>query len=261
MPSHRQTLPRLGQIVIFFISDLHLTANRPATVHRFLNFLATRANEADAVYILGDLFDAYIGDDNPAWPFDAIRQSIRRLTDQGTRVFVQQGNRDFLLGARFGKETGATLLGDYAIINLYGTLTLLTHGDLLCTDDVQYQSARQRIRTKAWKAHALSRPLWMRQLYARWYRFRSGRNKSAKSREIMDVNQDSVIETMRQHAVTRLIHGHTHRPAVHEFTVDGQAAQRFVLPEWAGQEWVLRWDEDGYQQEVVMDLNVPSIGA
>lgn len=237
--------------VILFISDLHLTASRPDTVHRFLHFLATRASEAHALYILGDLFDAYIGDDNSAWPFNDIRRSLKRLTDQGTLVFIQQGNRDFLLGARFVRETGATLLGDYAVIDLYGTPTLLTHGDLLCTDDVQYQTARLRIRTEGWKAHALSRPLWLRQLYARWYRFRSGRNKSAKCREIMDVNQASVIEALRQHCVTRLIHGHTHRPAVHDIEVDGQTAQRFVLPEWAGQEWVLAWNEHGYQCEPV----------
>jgi UDP-2,3-diacylglucosamine hydrolase len=119
----------------------------------------------------------------------------------------------------------------------------------LCTDDVQYQTARVRVRADAWKQNALSRPLWMRRLYARWYRFRSGLDKRGKTHDIMDVNPETVVEAMRRHGVSRLIHGHTHRPAVHELDIGGQTCQRFVLPEWDGGEWVLRWDEEGFRRE------------
>ena len=238
-----------------FISDLHLSASRPDVVRRFLEFIGRRAPRAERLYILGDLFDAHIGDDNNAWPFAAVKRALWQLHDGGTAVFLQAGNRDFLLGERFGTETGATLLGDYAVIDLYGTPTLLTHGDLLCTDDVQYQSARLRIRTPAWQANALAKPLWMRRLYARWYRFKSGLDKGGKSLEIMDVNADAVAAVMRKHGVLRLIHGHTHRPAIHALDIDGRDARRFVLPEWSGDEWLLCWDEQGFRQEPLSALD------
>lgn len=234
-----------------FISDLHLSASRPDVVQRFLHFIDERACSAQRLFILGDLFDAHIGDDNNAWPYPAIRASLKRLCAGNTALFIQQGNRDFLLGQRFCNDTGAGLLGDYHVIDLYGTPTLLTHGDLLCTDDVHYQAARLRVRTETWKSHALSKPLWLRQLYARWYRFKSGRDKDRKSLEIMDVNHETVCDVLLEHGVTRILHGHTHRPAVHDFEVKGQPCQRFVLPEWAGQEWVLCWDKTGYWREPI----------
>ena len=232
-----------------FISDLHLTANRPETVERFLALCHGRARGAERLYILGDLFDAYIGDDNTAWPFSAVRQALAGLSRDGTQVGFQAGNRDFLVGERFARETGARLFGDHERIDLYGTPTLLMHGDLLCTDDIQYQAARVRVRSPAWQADALAKPLWMRKLYARWYRFKSGLDKGGKTLDIMDVNQDAVADTLHRFNVRRLIHGHTHRPDLHELTVDGQHAERFVLPEWNGKEWLLVFDVDGYRQE------------
>lgn len=232
-----------------FISDLHLTADRPETVERFLALCGDRARGAERFFILGDLFDAYIGDDNRAWPFSAVRQALAGLTRDGTQVGFQAGNRDFLVGERFARETGARLLGDHELIDLYGTPTLLMHGDLLCTDDVQYQAARLRVRSPEWQANALAKPLWMRKLYARWYRFKSGLDKGGKTLDIMDVNQDAVADTLRRFNVHRLIHGHTHRPGRHEFTIDGQPAERFVLPEWNGEEWLLVVDADGHRQE------------
>ncbi len=231
-----------------FISDLHLSAAGPERVKRFLAFISQRAPQAERLYILGDLFDAYIGDDNDVWPFGAIKQALWQLHQAGTAVFVQAGNRDFLLGERFSRMTGAVLLGDYALIDLYGKPALLTHGDLLCTDDVQYQAARVRVRSPAWQAQALAKPLWLRRLYARWYRFKSGLDKGGKTLDIMDVNAEAVLAVMRRYGVTRLIHGHTHRPAVHTFSLDGQPAERHVLPEWDGREWVLCWNADGYRQ-------------
>lgn len=234
-----------------FISDLHLTASQPARVEQFLGLLRQRAARAERLYILGDLFDAYLGDDNNAWPCGAIKAALKERVAAGTAVYLQPGNRDFLLGERFSRETGVTLLGDYALIDLLGAPTLLTHGDLLCTDDVQYQAARIRVRSPEWRAYALSKPLWMRQLYARWYRFKSGLDKGGKTLEIMDVNEDTVASIMRGHGVRRLIHGHTHRPAIHRFSLDGQPAERFVLPEWNGGEWLLCWDAEGFRQEAL----------
>ncbi|GAB6047968.1 UDP-2,3-diacylglucosamine diphosphatase [Methyloparacoccus murrellii] len=232
-----------------FISDLHLTADRPAVVERFLRFCHGRAAGAERLYILGDLFDAYLGDDNEAWPHDAIRMALRRLSDAGTAVFFQHGNRDFLLGERFCRATGTTLLPEAAVVDLYGTPALLQHGDLLCTDDLQYQAARRRVRSPAWQAQALGKPLWLRQLYARWYRFKSGLDKGGKTREIMDVNGDAVAEAFRRHGVRRLIHGHTHRPGRQVITIDGMAAERWVLPEWNGREWLLVADRRGLREE------------
>lgn len=246
---HRETPAARAETL--FVSDLHLSPLRPDTVRRFLQFLEQRAPGVERLYILGDLFDAYLGDDDDSRLNGAVRTALRRLAAAGTQVFFQHGNRDFLLGAAFAADTGVALLGDYAVIDLYGVPTLLTHGDLLCTDDVQYQAARARVRSEAWRRDALSRPLWLRRLYARWYRFKSGLDKSGKSREIMDVNQEAVVDAMRRHGVRHLIHGHTHRPGRHELAVDGEACERRVLPEWDGRETLLCWRQEGAVVEAI----------
>ncbi|CAG0973712.1 UDP-2,3-diacylglucosamine hydrolase [Gammaproteobacteria bacterium] len=229
-----------------FISDLHLSAARPDITRRFLWFIENRAQGAERLYILGDLFDAYIGDDDNSSPNSEVKAALKKLTDSGTAVFFQHGNRDFLVGGQFADETGAALLGDWAVIDLYGEDALITHGDLLCTDDTLYQAARLRVRAEGWKRNALSKPLFVRQLYARWYRFKSGLDKGKKTLEIMDANPDAVSDAMRQHGVQTLIHGHTHRPAVHDLEIDGKPAKRFVLAEWNATGQVLRW-QDKYQ--------------
>jgi UDP-2,3-diacylglucosamine hydrolase len=234
-----------------FISDLHLSAERPWVVERFLGFIEFRAAASDCLFILGDLFDAYIGDDNNAWPFGAVKKALKQCTQGGTKVYFQNGNRDFLLGERFVDETGVILLGDYHVHDLYGTQTLLTHGDLLCTDDVKYQLARIKVRSDEWKSNALSKPLWIRRLYARWYRYKSGLDKGNKSYDIMDANLAKVNEILKEYGSFRMIHGHTHRPQVHDFQLDGHLVQRFVLPEWNGEESILCWDEKGFQWEGV----------
>lgn len=237
---------------ILFISDLHLSLEKPEITRRFLNFLAHRAAKAQAVYILGDLFDAWIGDDDFTPPNNKIRTQLRRLTDLGTKVYLQQGNRDFLLGNRFAQDTGITLLDDYAVIDLYGCPTLLTHGDLLCTDDLPYQAFRVKSRSPEWQQDVLSKPLLLRLLAARWYRLRSYWHKRKKSDDIMDVNQDTVISIMQKYGVLRLIHGHTHRPDVHHFFINEQAAQRFVLAAWTKESGeILCWNSDGYKIEVI----------
>jgi UDP-2,3-diacylglucosamine hydrolase len=215
-----------------FISDLHLSAVRPKSVARFLEFLAHRAPTVERLYILGDLFDAYIGDDDESSPNREVKDALRRLSGSGTAVYFQHGNRDFLVGSDFCARTGAFLLNDYALIDLYGRPALLTHGDLLCTDDVQYQTARRRVRSAGWKRQALAKPLWMRQLYARWYRIKSGWDKGGKTAEIMDANADAVAAALERFGVDLLIHGHTHRPAFHDLLVNGTPARRIVLAEW-----------------------------
>lgn len=235
-----------------FISDLHLSLDKPEITRRFLDFLSYRATQAQAVYILGDLFDAWIGDDDFTPPNNKIRARLKQLIDSGTQVYLQLGNRDFLLGQRFAQDTGIKLLDDYAVIDLYGTKTLLTHGDLLCTDDLPYQAFRVKSRSLEWQNNVLGKPLLLRLLVARWYRLRSYWHKRKKSDDIMDVNQDTVINFMQQFDTLRLIHGHTHRPDIHHLTVNKQAAQRFVLAAWTKNKGeILCWNSDGYKIEVI----------
>jgi UDP-2,3-diacylglucosamine hydrolase len=237
---------------ILFISDLHLSLEKPEITRRFLDFLANRATKAHAVYILGDLFDAWIGDDDFTPPNNKIRAQLKQLTSSGTPVYLQQGNRDFLLSTRFAQDTGISLLPDYAVIDLYGTPTLLTHGDLLCSDDIAYQAFRVKSRSPEWQQNVLTKPLLLRLLAARWYRLRSFFHKRKKSQDIMDVNQDTVIKIMHQYGTLRLIHGHTHRPAIHDFEINGKTAQRFVLAAWTKEAGdVLCWNNAGYQIEVI----------
>ena len=232
---------------IFFISDLHLALEKPEITRKFLYFLQHYAVNAKAVYILGDLFDVWVGDDDFTPPINRLKKQLKQLTSNGTQIFLQPGNRDFLLGQNFCADTGITLLGDYAVIDLNGAKTLLTHGDLLCTDDLPYQAFREKSHTSAWQKNVLSKPLLLRLLVARWYRIRSFFHKRGKSAEIMDVNQNTVLKVMSEHQALRLIHGHTHRPAVHNFTMGNQPAQRFVLAEWKKQPIsILGWNSDNY---------------
>ncbi len=237
---------------ILFISDLHLSLEKPEITRRFLDFLEKRATQASALYILGDLFDTWIGDDDPTPPNFKIRNQFKQLTQSGTAVYFQPGNRDFLLGKRFCLDTGITLLDDYAVIELKGLTTLLTHGDLLCTDDLPYQAFRTISHTIEWQQNVLSKPLLIRLLAARWYRFRSYLHKRKKSQSIMDVNQETVIRVMQEHDCLRLIHGHTHRPNIHGFLINNHPAQRFVLSAWSKETGeVLCWNNKGYQIETL----------
>jgi len=233
-----------------FISDLHLTLERPEVTRKLIFLLQNRAQSAKALYILGDLFDTWIGDDDFSPPIKSVKKALKQLTEQGTPVFYIHGNRDFLIGQRFSKESGVTLLDEYSVIDLYDTPTLLTHGDLLCTDDLPYQAFRRQSHSSAWQQNVLSKPLLLRLLYARWYRLRSYFHKRKKSQDIMDVNQETVKQVMQQYQVTQLIHGHTHRPAVHELEIDQKKVQRFVLAEWKKEQAsLLCWSDSGYRFE------------
>jgi UDP-2,3-diacylglucosamine hydrolase len=242
----------MAKAELIFLSDLHLAWEKPGITARFIHFLQNRARQARALYILGDLFDAWIGDDDITQPARGIRQHLTQLIASGTQVYLLQGNRDFLLGARFAAATGVQLLDEFTVIDIFGTPTLLTHGDLLCTDDVVYQAFREKSHTQQWQQNVLSKPLIIRLLAARWYRLQSHLHKRSTSYTVMDVNQDAVVDVMRRYQCWRLIHGHTHRPDVHCFEINEQFAQRFVLAEWhKNAAHILCWNSTGYTIEVV----------
>lgn len=232
-----------------FIADLHLRKDRPEVTRRFIRFLDLRAKGAEALYMLGDIFDLWVGDDDPTPPNREVIRQLRKLTDSGTKVFFQAGNRDFLVKDRFAAETGVQLLEDHTVIDLYGTATLLMHGDLLCTDDTAYQAFREKTHDPQWQRRILSKPLLFRLLIAFWYQFRANRDKSKKSLEIMDVNQAYVKQTLEKYRVKRLIHGHTHRPKIHKIELNGETAYRFVLSQWENHGSVLCWSPEGYRVE------------
>jgi UDP-2,3-diacylglucosamine hydrolase len=229
-----------------FIADLHLDAGRPRITRLFEDYLAgDEARRADALYILGDLVEAWIGDDDDAELPQSIAAATSRLRDSGVPVYFIVGNRDFLLGEDFARRAGLTLLDDGTVHELYGRPTLLMHGDVLCTDDAAYQTVRKQVRTPAWKAQILSMSLDARRAFAAKAREDSRAHIGNTMETIMDVNAGAVAEAMRQAGVTRLIHGHTHRPAIHRFELDGQAAERIVLGDWHEQGSVLKLSPDG----------------
>jgi len=216
-----------------FLSDQHLSPARPGALAAFHAFCAGPARSAAAVYMLGDLFDFWIGDDQMREPFvAAIVQSMRGITDAGVPLFVAHGNRDFLLGERFARATGARILPEYEVVDLHGVRTLLCHGDVLCTDDVEYQSYRTRMRDLDTQRRLLRLPYFLRRLIAQWMQRKSADSKSGKPEAIMDVTPAAVAEAFRVHGAQRMIHGHTHRPARHAHDVDGHARERIVLADW-----------------------------
>jgi UDP-2,3-diacylglucosamine hydrolase len=230
-----------------FISDLHLDPREQHTVRLFLDFVEREAVRASALYILGDLFEAWIGDDDDDPALAPILAALARLRDAGVPCAVMHGNRDFLLGARFTALTGCRLLGDYETIVVDGEPVLLTHGDLLCTDDTRYMTLRAQLRSADWQRTFLAKPLAERRTIAAELRRMSASEIAAKAEDIMDVNQTTVERTMRAHGVRRLLHGHTHRPAVHRFELDGAPATRIVLGAWHDGVSVVRWGADGFR--------------
>jgi UDP-2,3-diacylglucosamine hydrolase len=223
-----------------FISDLHLDGVRPRITELFLDFLKTEPRNADALYILGDFFEVWIGDDDPDPHHARVISAVRELTDIGVPVYFMHGNRDFLIGAEFAARTGVKLLPDPTIVGLSGIPTLLMHGDTLCTDDVEYQAFRKMVRDPARQKAFLAMPLEERRAFVAQARIESGLSTAQKSETIMDVNQQAVERAMAEHDVTRLIHGHTHRPATHGFQSDGEHRTRIVLGDWYHQGSILR---------------------
>ena len=228
-----------------FISDLHLEDDRPDIADQFLRFLETEALQADALYILGDLFESWVGDDDPNEHYQWIKQALYKLTKKGVPVFFMHGNRDFMIGEAFAGETGVTILPDPHVATIHGDQVLLSHGDAYCTDDLEYQAFRKMSRDPQWQAMMLAKSLEERLAFAAQARQASKARGGTMSEEIMDVNADAIDAALREAGVQIMLHGHTHRPAVHELTVDGTAAQRIVLGDGYQQGSVVRWDDDG----------------
>ncbi|WP_024553937.1 UDP-2,3-diacylglucosamine diphosphatase [Franconibacter helveticus 513] len=215
-----------------FIADLHLCTEEPAITAGFLRFLAGEARQADALYILGDLFEAWIGDDDPNPLHGQIAIALRSLVDSGVPCYFIHGNRDFLLGKGFARQSGMTLLPEEKVLELYGQRVLIMHGDTLCTDDVGYQAFRAKVHQPWLQKLFLALPLYLRKRIAAKMRAGSKSSNSVKDMAIMDVNAQTVLHTLERHRVQHLIHGHTHRPAVHQLNANGEPAFRYVLGAW-----------------------------
>ncbi|MEO8719418.1 MAG: UDP-2,3-diacylglucosamine diphosphatase [Burkholderiales bacterium] len=233
-----------------FISDLHLSGERPEINERFFEFLSTQAARAAALYVLGDLFEYWIGDDElDAAVGDplarAVATALGELSRRGVGVAFMHGNRDFLIAQRFCAASGARLLADPAVEKVGGVRTLLMHGDTLCTEDHDYQAWRRTARSSAWQHEFLAQPLAERRSTLQSLREKSKEVVGAKPAEIMDVSDAAVREALRQHGLTRLVHGHTHRPARHVLEVDGRRCERWVLPDWYERGGYLAIDETG----------------
>jgi UDP-2,3-diacylglucosamine hydrolase len=218
--------------MILFIADLHLCSEEPAITAGFLRFLAGTAREAQALYILGDLFEAWIGDDDPEPLHDQIAGAIKALVDSGVPCCFIHGNRDFLVGKNFARKSGMTLLPEEKVLDLYGRNMLILHGDTLCTDDVGYQAFRQKVHHPVIQWLFLALPLFIRRRIAARMRAGSKAANSSKSMTIMDVNPQAVEEALTRHQVQWMIHGHTHRPEIHPLMANGKPAFRCVLGAW-----------------------------
>lgn len=228
-----------------FVSDLHCEAARPEIGMQFLGFLEGEARSADALYILGDLFESWVGDDDPNPHYAEIRRGLGALARYGVPVYFMHGNRDLLIGEDFAAETGVELLRDPLVVDLYGEPILISHGDAYCTDDTEYQAIRAMTRNPDWQAMMLAKPLEERLAIARQARTDSAARNTSLSEEIMDVNKAAIDAALREAGVTTMLHGHTHRPAAHDFELDGRPAKRIVLGDWYEQGSVVRWDDVG----------------
>lgn len=234
-----------------FVSDLHLEASQPEIGEQFLSFLDGEARNSEALYILGDLFEVWLGDDDPNPYYGRMKTALRELVDAGVPVSFMHGNRDFMIGEEFANETGVSILADPVVVNLYDQDVLLCHGDTLCTDDVHYQQVRAMTRDPEWQAMMSAKSIEERIAFAMQARKESIARGESMSDEIMDVNQDAVLAALREHGVDTMLHGHTHRPAVHEIDLEDRVATRIVLGDWYEQGSVVRWDENGPRLETI----------
>lgn len=235
-----------------FISDLHLSPARPAINELFFDFLAVTAQKAEALYILGDLFEYWAGDDSLEEPFNQeVASGLATLSGSGVRLYLMHGNRDFLLGERFSRLTGAQLLPDPTLLNLYDVPTLLMHGDTLCTDDVAYMAFRAQVRQPQWQESFLSQPLAQRIAVIEGLRRDSQTEQKQKAPEILDANPDTILRVLAENGWPRLIHGHTHRSAHHVHQAAGHSAERWVLPDWYETGGFLRCDAKGCALETL----------
>lgn len=226
---------------VLFMSDMHLDSSRPDITQLFIDYLAEHGAQADAIYLLGDLFEVWLGDKVSLPDYRNVISTLSSLVRGGTPIFAMRGNRDFLLSTQFSAASGITLLKDPAVIDLYGKPTLISHGDLLCTDDVQYQRFRKIVNNKVvqWLALHLI-PDSRKRKISQDMREASKRAQAEKTADIMDVNTDAVMQWFRRYNVAQLIHGHTHRPGVHRYELGNKTVQRWVLGDWYTQGSVLK---------------------
>ncbi|MFC6673474.1 UDP-2,3-diacylglucosamine diphosphatase [Marinobacterium aestuariivivens] len=234
-------------MIRLFVADLHLRPERPDLIGAFLGFLGKQAPGADELYLLGDIFEAWIGDDGPMPGLEEVYAELASLAGHGTRLFFQHGNRDFLVGQAFMDRIGATLLPERQLIEHPGGPILLMHGDQLCTDDTEYQAFRAQVRNPAWQQAFLSKSMEERMAIARQLREASKARGMEKSDAIMDVNPQAVAKAMQDAGVDRLIHGHTHRPAVHRNQIGDGIGTRIVLGDWDRSGWYLKLDDRGFE--------------
>jgi len=232
-------------MAIYFISDIHLSVKREDISKRFVSFLEHQLGDAEQLYILGDLFDLWLGDDLSPEYYIPQLNALRHVVEKGVSVSIMHGNRDFLMGETFIAQLGCTFIRDPLVIDLYGTTTALTHGDMLCTDDIDYQAFRKEIRKPEAQSAFLSLSPQERIAAARKYREESISQTAKKSSTIMDVNQDSVAQFMTEQRAQQLIHGHTHRPKKHEFILNEKPALRWVLSDWEKNGQALKWTQKG----------------
>jgi UDP-2,3-diacylglucosamine hydrolase len=230
-----------------FVSDVHLDAGAPQATAQFVDFLRNYAAQAEAVYILGDLFEVWVGDDDPDTQKARIVAALREVTAGGVACFIIHGNRDFLLGRKFCDSTGCRLLPDPVVMELDGERVLVTHGDALCTDDHAYQELRSTVRTVDWQRRFLALPFDVRDRFANQARAGSKAHTARTAPKIQDVNQNAVDAAFRTARVRKIIHGHTHRPAIHDTTIDGEPAQRIVLGAWYEEGSYLVYENGKYQ--------------
>ena len=233
-----------------FISDLHLTPSRPDITKSFKQFMATQAINADALYVLGDLFEFWVGDDDRSDFNQSIKNEFKTLTQAGIPCYFIRGNRDFLVGKRFEQETGMQILDDVTLIDLYGQKAVILHGDTLCTDDVKYQAYREKVH-QPWLQWVYNRlPLFIKKKIVSKVQSDIGQDKQEKSLDIMDVNQQEVESVLEQYQCNLMIHGHTHRPNIHHFNIEGQnRCTRIVLGDWYAQSSILKLDKTSFSFE------------
>lgn len=229
-----------------FISDLHLDEARPEHLQALEALLQKHAGQCDAMYVLGDLFETWVGDDDDSEFNLAAISAFRAFSDAGSALYFMHGNRDFLLGEDFATATGGELLPEGIVVDLYGTPTLLMHGDSLCTEDEKYMAFRAQVRNPEWQQMMLAKPLQERRMIAQMMRMQSQQSNANKADNIMDVTPEEVVREMEAAGVKQLIHGHTHRPAVHEVPLSTGTGQRWVLGDW---------DKDGWQ--ILIQPNTP----
>jgi len=242
-------------VAILFVSDTHLSADRPERVEAFLDFLATAAPKAEALYLLGDVFDLWLGDDDLAPPNGEIVAGLAAVTGGGLPVFALHGNHDFLLGPGFAQASGCRILSDPAVLDLYGEGVLASHGDYLCTDDTEYLAWRAYSRSPAVQQAFLAQPLAARRAQAAVIRDKSRARARMKPQEILDVNLGAVTGALREHRVLLLVHGHTHRPGAYPVEVDGATGERVVLGDWYEGDSVLVWSPEGHRHCRVRELD------